>query len=479
MYSLTGDGISQKLIELSEIKSSASEIDNTIMIVGNILNYGGKSHKTSPFFDNSDALELAQIHGSVIIPEGTYYISRTFSQKTGTSLSGISSGKSELKALTGFSGAMIIDKTAGDTLSINRITLNSNHEAQHCIKTTQTNTPNFVINDVVCRNATSHGLYLEKAITASLFSVKSDSNGGDGFLLTDSNGLTLLNCIGIRNAGNGLTISKGSNSFSSGIRVVCGQYEDNGNHGIEITNASSLTIIIGAWVEANINDGIKIGNNSSYVPFAIRDTNVFIANNTLSDNWAINCTLGAKGSVTDNYLFNSGGNRNFVYDANNGSIEALMNKNGNAGEILPTVFPLGSAVISISNDIEYVASKHYEATASATVYVPIMTAKAQSTLEVTITGADNSSGVAGTFIVKTFTTSSANTRVSFAEIGGAINPKTEGVYYFPVGTSTQAPKVRWNGDTLEIATASGGSNKMNITVKAGINGKSFIPVWLI
>lgn len=38
MYSLTGDGISQKLIELSEINSSASEIDNTILFTDEYIN---------------------------------------------------------------------------------------------------------------------------------------------------------------------------------------------------------------------------------------------------------------------------------------------------------------------------------------------------------------------------------------------------------------------------------------------------------
>lgn len=91
MYSLTGDGMSQKLIELSEISSSASEIDGSVMLVANASNYGvipnTNADVTIPLQNfinalgsvnySSEAGYLTISRKEIKIPMGIYAISST------------------------------------------------------------------------------------------------------------------------------------------------------------------------------------------------------------------------------------------------------------------------------------------------------------------------------------------------------------------------------------------------------------------
>ena len=113
------------------------------------------------------------------------------------------------------------------------------------------------------RDNGASGVALTGGIYYWLFSnIHSRDNGDDGFLFEDNgtywpNAVTMLNCIGNANTGNGFNLDT-----ANGINIIGGTAEGNTGSGIRLDTTEEVHVL-GTWLENNTAGGITVTDNTN------------------------------------------------------------------------------------------------------------------------------------------------------------------------------------------------------------------------
>lgn len=334
---------------------------------------------------------------------------------------------------------------------------------------------------ITVKNCTEDGFNLVGCQVSTGKNLYSLLNGRYGFYFASCNAFTLDTSSANGNLNDGVYIEKGVDNFSSGMQILSSTIQNNGGNGVNNVNAESPVNVKNCWFEGNTGHGVL---NSGK---AIIENNM-IATSGTTDKYAIYITNTGRGVFKHNQLPTPVGfDGAHVYFANTGlsddfdqlGVELEPNFTGVAGAKTTVVLAVSKKIYEITkNEFLYHAVKKLYVTDTVN-YTKILTAKAQSSIDVIISAAVNYAGAQGQCIFKTWSSMSVDTRKSFAEIGGATNPWADNVFYSPVYLAGHGLYIRWNGDDLEIKPYNPYDNYWVIEVKAYIPSSGFYPTWLI
>jgi len=275
----------------------------------NVLDFGAKGDGET---DDTDALQKAIFEGirrgsGVYLPRGTYMVSKTlkiplrsYSHKAAFRMTG---EWAVIKAAAKMETVIFVD--IGAFLTIKRLIINGNKKALHGFKGFKIAVRAALIEQVTVMNCVSHGFVLEKCVGSAFRSCSSNGNGGDGWMITDSNAAVFDTCMGCNNKGNGFTIT--SKDFSGGCILNSTWAEQNKGHGIVVENTTSPVTITGGWIEGNRRDGIRV----STVGVCVKNMHITGLGN--GNSWAIHLLKGARGcTVQTNNMVSGGGDFDYA-----------------------------------------------------------------------------------------------------------------------------------------------------------------------
>jgi|DEB0MinimDraft_3_1074331.scaffolds.fasta_scaffold10797_2 hypothetical protein len=190
----------------------------------------------------------------------TYLVTSELNFHTGSNGPKVEGNMATIKAGAAMQSIMYIGNTTSIKTQINNIELDGNSNATYCLYAILVTENSSIFSNVIVKNATSHGMYLDGCQVMRLENIVSQTNGGDGILFESCNGASISSIRCVSNTGNGITVQRGTRNYTSGVNIEYADCELNSGHGISVVDTKSPVTILGGWLESNVQDGLNIGS---------------------------------------------------------------------------------------------------------------------------------------------------------------------------------------------------------------------------
>jgi len=243
-------------------------------------------------------------------PGAVYAISSEIQGKLSWTSTGpkINGNFATLKAIGKMRSVLAVGDATTRQVRIKDLILSANSLATYGFRGVMISEQDSIVENLSVSNAVSHGIYCDGCQVSTFRNIKSNNNGGDGYLFESCNGLNLETPRAINNAGNGITVQRGVRAFTGGMQIRNPDMENNLGHGIRAVDTRSPLLIDGGWLESNRMDGINI----SAVGVSVKN-NVISGGSADNSYRAVRLARGASGcEVCDNGLADTVGSGAFA-----------------------------------------------------------------------------------------------------------------------------------------------------------------------
>ena len=205
------------------------------------------------------AMESGQ---TLFFPKGTYMVSDTIRIDTwGFRMEGSGPAHTTIRAAAEMERLLYV---RGASIVISRMTLDGNNLARYALHAFDFNEQDSVLEFLRVQGAKSHGIFLDHSQVSEVRNCVSSDNGGDGFYISDCNGIRIVCCRGISNRGRGFTVT--ATDYSGGCWLLECDAEANTLENVLISAHGGTPVVIRRlWAEGNAHpdnawDGVRIAS---------------------------------------------------------------------------------------------------------------------------------------------------------------------------------------------------------------------------
>lgn len=224
--------------------------------------FGAKGDGVS---DDTEAIQAALSHNKVYLPDGTYMVSSPLVMDDTTHLYG--GVNSVIKASAEMDSILTNNENVAyvnQQFSIQNIVLDGNNLAQKGLYLKKISMEHYgAVDGLKVRNCLNVGVYLQTCQTSAFYNIRV-TDCKHGILIEGCNNAKFYNIAACSNTSSGIGVMAGTGG-SGGVSIYGIHAEQNGSHGLILSDLNSMATICGGWVEENGGHGLYIMGSMAYI----------------------------------------------------------------------------------------------------------------------------------------------------------------------------------------------------------------------